>query len=806
MELATNKRLELARRIIENTGTSLFLTGKAGTGKTTFLRNLRSTSRKRIVVCAPTGIAAINAGGVTLHSFFQLEFGPFVPGEHSGGRRKFNYGKDKLKIIRGMDLLVIDEVSMVRADLLDAVDDVLRRLRDRTKPFGGVQLLLIGDLQQLAPVMKEEERHLLEGRYKSMFFFDSLALQQLHYETVELDEVFRQRDADFLNLLNAVRENRVDRKMLDRLNSRCIPDFNPGDDEGYIRLTTHNDAANVINDGKLNELPTPEHEFVCHVEGRFPESSYPADQVLRLKVGAQVMFVKNDSGMDRAYYNGMLGQVVAIDDEHGVAVRPQEGGELIHVQPAEWDNISYTVDPETKEIIEHKEGSFTQYPLKLAWAVTIHKSQGLTFEKAVIDVKRSFAHGQTYVALSRCRTLNGLVLKSPVSERSIINDQTVDRFMVEHKCEDMEEDRLKLMERQYKVSMLEDLFNFRQMFAAMEGVVRLYQENFLRRYPAIVQDWVTAYEKNRSEINKVADTFRNQYTHLAMEGSRSDQVLQERVRAACKYFGRQLAPIASLAVQAIRNSDNKSVRNKLQERLGLFEDLLATKIRLLASFSNHDFNTDVYLDLKAQVLLEDVKTKPGRQSKGKKGVGDSRTSVSDSCVGLAVPDMKAAAPERTGKKDEDDGPVGTGNVKVKGKKSDKAEQKVKIPTSKISLDLYRKGNDIGRIAEIRGLTTATVFRHLMDVMNQEELGDYIKKYVDVAQRTRIETYLASTPELPATLTEIRNAIGGEPSWEAIRMIMKYQGRQLTYKPLEADTVSEPTAPYATPSDFIEPEP
>ena len=245
MEQKTNERLELARRIIGGTGTSLFLTGKAGTGKTTFLRNLRSSSRKRIVVCAPTGIAAINAGGVTLHSFFQLDFGPFVPGMNNGTRRKFSYSKEKLRIIRGMDLLVIDEVSMVRADLLDAVDDVLRRLRDRTKPFGGVQLLLIGDLQQLAPVVREEERHLLEGRYKSLFFFDSVALQQLPYETVELNEVFRQKDADFLGMLNAIRENRADKTVLDKLNSRCIPGFNPGDDEGYIRLTTHNGIANA---------------------------------------------------------------------------------------------------------------------------------------------------------------------------------------------------------------------------------------------------------------------------------------------------------------------------------------------------------------------------------------------------------------------------------------------------------------------------------------------------------------------------------------------------------------------------------
>lgn len=814
MEQKTNERLELARRIIEGTGTSLFLTGKAGTGKTTFLRNLRSSSRKRIVVCAPTGIAAINAGGVTLHSFFQLDFGPFVPGMNNGTRRKFSYSKEKLRIIRGMDLLVIDEVSMVRADLLDAVDDVLRRLRDRTKPFGGVQLLLIGDLQQLAPVVREEERHLLEGRYKSLFFFDSVALQQLPYETVELNEVFRQKDADFLGMLNAIRENRADKTVLDKLNSRCIPGFNPCDDEGYIRLTTHNGIANDINRQKLDELPAQPHVFECHIEGRFPETSYPADPELTLKVGAQVMFIKNDTGMDRAYYNGMIGQVVAIDEEYGVAVRPQEGGEIIQVQPVDWDNISYTVNPETKEIVERKEGTFTQYPLKLAWAVTIHKSQGLTFDRAIIDVKRSFAHGQTYVALSRCRTLQGIVLVNPVSPSSIINDTSVDRFYNDHNCDDIDEAHLDILERQYKVGLLDDLFNFRQMFAAMEGVMRLYQENFMRKFPAIVQDWVQMYETKSREINKVADTFRHQYSRLAMEGSRSEQVLGERVKAACKYFVGQLMPVVDLATKAIRNSDNKTVRSKLQDRLELFEDLLTAKRMLLNNFISRQFSIDVYLDLKAEVMLRNVTPKSTRETKKKTrkaSVSDSKPMLSDNKPMLSDEEFEEidryVHPENYEWPDHPE----PAKKQRRTEKSPKTPKPVKKPTAEVTLELYRQGKTVSEIAEIRGFVRSTITGHLLKTLPDQDLEEYVWKNIDEALRARVKAYLDDTPILPNTISGVREAIGGEPAWDDIRFLLRYYHRELT--PLlpnpAADTAAsianEPPASYGTPSDFIEEE-
>lgn len=389
--------------IIEKTRANLFLTGKAGTGKTTFLRELKRRSPKRMVVLAPTGIAAINAGGVTIHSFFQLPLSPYLPGTTFGGReqRRYQFSKQKRNIIRTMDLLVIDEISMVRSDLLDAVDNVMRRYRQHHLPFGGVQLLMIGDLGQLAPVTTPDEDQLLRQYYDTPYFFSSTALRQAGYLTVELKKVFRQQDATFVTLLNQIRDNRATRETLARLNTRYIPGFAPERGSDYIQLTTHNRQAQSINEAELRALKAPLQRFTAEVEGTFPETSYPADQVLALKRGAQVMFIKNAT--DHRFYNGMLGEVTDIY-EGIITVRSKDTGESIALERMEWTNTKYTLNEQTKEIEEKVEGTFRQYPVRLAWAITIHKSQGLTFNHAVIDASRSFSHGQTYVALSRCRS------------------------------------------------------------------------------------------------------------------------------------------------------------------------------------------------------------------------------------------------------------------------------------------------------------------------------------------------------------------------------------------------------------------
>ena len=384
-----NEESILAWNIIEKTSANLFLTGKAGTGKTTFLKQLKEKSPKRMVVLAPTGIAAINAGGMTIHSFFQLPFSPYIPGTTfgSGEQKRYQFSKLKRNIIRSIDLLVIDEISMVRSDLLDAIDSVLRQYRKRHDlPFGGVQLLMIGDLQQLAPVVTVQEEQLLKEHYDTPFFFSSNALKQVGYLTVELKKVYRQQDEQFISLLNQIRENRASDATLQALNQRFIPNFEPPKNSNFIRLTTHNAPAQQINVQQLAALPSRAFSYTAEVEDNFPESSYPADFMLTLKPGAQVMFIKNDP--QHRFYNGMIGEVIGVKpDEEGdkIIVRSKDSDEEFELEKMEWVNAKYTINEETKEIEETVEGKFRQYPLRLAWAITIHKSQGLTFEHAIIN-------------------------------------------------------------------------------------------------------------------------------------------------------------------------------------------------------------------------------------------------------------------------------------------------------------------------------------------------------------------------------------------------------------------------------------
>ncbi len=424
-----NPELQLADDFVRQTNCHIFLTGRAGTGKTTFLHDLKKKAGKRMVVTAPTGVAAINAGGMTLHSFFQLPFGPFIPGDNTYlGQHRFS--REKINIVKTLDLLVIDEISMVRADLLDGVDYVLKRYRHSSLPFGGVQLLLIGDLHQLPPVVKEAEWQLLRQYYDSPYFFASLALRETELIPIELRHIYRQSDARFIDLLNRVRDNLLDPSSLKELNSRCIPDFTPADNEGYITLCTHNSGADAINQGKLQQLPTKATSSGRHRRGLSRNTAYPTSARLELKVGAQVMFVRNDASPEKRYFNGRIGKITGISGDF-ISVQCPEDSSEIEVEQATWENIEYKIDPETLEISQNTVGSFEQFPLKLAWAITIHKSQGLTFERAVVDARAAFAHGQVYVALSRCKTFDGLVLSSPLSAVGVKTDVTVARFVEE---------------------------------------------------------------------------------------------------------------------------------------------------------------------------------------------------------------------------------------------------------------------------------------------------------------------------------------------------------------------------------------
>lgn len=604
--MENNPELQLAWQFIENTGTHLFLTGKAGTGKTTFLRRLREHTPKRMVVLAPTGIAAINAGGVTIHSFFQLSFAPFVPETtFNSSQTHYRFSKEKRNIIRSMDLLVIDEISMVRADLLDAVDAALRRYRDREKPFGGVQLLMIGDLQQLAPVVKDSEWELLRKHYETPYFFASHALRETAYMTIELKKVYRQSDTFFLSLLNKIRENKADDEVLNELNRRYHPGFQPQKEEGYIRLTTHNYQAQKVNDRELASLPGKAYNFRAEIEGDFPEYSYPADEVLTIKEGAQIMFLKNDSSSEKRYYNGMIGEIVTVN-EAGIFVCGKGSNHEFQLLPEEWGNYKYVLNEETKEITEEIEGTFRQYPIRLAWAITIHKSQGLTFERAIIDARNSFAHGQTYVALSRCKTLEGMVLESPLRREAIISDTMVDNFTKAVEQNKPGSQQLNDMQKAYFFDLLSDLFNFYSLEQAYKRLLRLIDEDLYKLFPKQLADYKELVPHVKEKIVEVSQRFRNQYTRLVYENDdyATNQELQERIHSGAIYFYKELEPVRVLCDKTNMPLDNKELRKQLNERLQALDDVLWIKESLLEAIAmKGSFAITDYLKLKAKVML-----------------------------------------------------------------------------------------------------------------------------------------------------------------------------------------------------------
>ncbi len=613
-----NKELAKAWRIITETDTHLFLTGRAGTGKTTFLRQLRTLVPKRMIVLAPTGVAAINAQGTTIHSFFQLPFGPQPPGTHHATPR-YAYRKNKLQIIRSIDLLVIDEISMVRADTLDAIDQILRRYRDRTLPFGGVQMLMIGDTQQLPPVARDDEWAMLHAYYDTPYFFSSRALRQCYYTTVELKHVYRQKDPRFVDILNKVRDNTLDATTLQTLNQRYIPNFHPRREDGYIHLTTHIAQADHINQSELARLSTPSHTFSATIEGDFPENSFPTDKKLLLKEGAQVMFIKNDPSPQRRYYNGMIAEVVAFDDEK-IQVLSNDSGEMIEVDKARWENIRYTLDEETHKITEDVVGCFVQYPLKTAWAITIHKSQGLTFAKAIIDVHHSFAHGQTYVALSRCTTLEGLVLSSPVSTTDIINDNTITAFNDEARQLEPDDAKIDAMQRQYMLRTLDELYGMQTVRYAMNDLLRFMREHFYGSQPKLYAAWQAESDRMK-EVETVATKFHTQYERLLMTADEPthDEHLQERLKKGAAYFADSITTVKALLKKTVLKTNNKQTRERRDTLLATMRDALRMKQQLLTYVEDNGFTMEDYRTRRAHLLDDMDKPEPTTHKTKKEG-------------------------------------------------------------------------------------------------------------------------------------------------------------------------------------------
>ena len=603
----------MAERYVRGTGRSVFLTGRAGTGKTTFLKYITETVSKRFVVLAPTGVAAINAGGSTIHSFFQLPLSPYLPDvkelvtEYQMPERYRSLRKERIKIIRTLDLLIIDEISMVRADLLDAVDMTLRRYRRNDRPFGGVQLLMIGDAQQLSPVVKEDERHFMAQVYKSPYFFHSKALQKLDYVTVELQKVHRQKDRDFLEILNAVRENRVTCNVLDSLNSRV----HAYDDDDTIRLTTHNAQADCINSRKLEALPGEPVLFEAEVEGEFSENSYPADYVIALKKGAQVMFIRNDA--DGNYYNGKIGRVEEVTDKYVTVI--DENGTEIAAYPVEWENIQYSLNEESGEIMPEVVGKFRQLPLRIAWAVTIHKSQGLTFDKVIIDAGSAFAFGQVYVALSRCRSLEGISLDSPIHFSSIYSDINVAEFNACRASAADVRNGLEKEERAYVFECLRDTFSFDGISDRMNWLRKLWAEHLQNIYEPEYQQ-ILRWMQKLEEYRKVALAFHAQLSRIEAYGEEKEGYLHERLAKAVGYFLSDCEDLHAFCNKlADLEIDNKETRNKIQEALVEALTDLEIMCASMISVREQNFSPEEYARIKTGFLLKDRSIRPARRLK-----------------------------------------------------------------------------------------------------------------------------------------------------------------------------------------------
>ncbi len=612
-----NKELQLTSDFVQFTGTNIFLTGKAGTGKTTFLHGLQEQTPKRMIITAPTGVAAMNAGGVTLHSFFQLPFGPYIPGSDAyerSSQRGFRFSKEKKQIIQSLDLLVIDEISMVRADLLDAVDATLRRHRYNDQPFGGVQLLMIGDLHQLSPVAKQHEWNLLQRHYDSVYFFSSKALSQTELLTIELKHIYRQSDEHFIRLLNSVRENRLDAATSEALNDRCIDDFTPAEEQGYITLTTHNESAERINQTRLTDLDGKKYLFNAEIAGDFPEQIFPTLMRLTLKKGAQVMFVRNDPSAEKEYFNGKIGTITAIIGKT-IFVLCAGDTEEIEVEPISWENIKYTINEANKEIEEEVVGKFEQYPLKLAWAITIHKSQGLTFEHAIIDAQAAFAHGQVYVALSRCKTLEGLVLSSPISSKGVATDRAVLQFDKKGRDNPPTEEMLHSAKIGYQQKLLYECFDFSLLAKRLSYFVHLLVRNASVIQVSGAGDMTAVEQQAKEFIFGVSENFKNQLGTLFQENQlpETDDHILERLRKASHWFQDKISANFDDSVRSLHfETDNKELRKTLTNVLNNCRKELGIKSAAIASCEN-GFSPSNYLRAVSAAEIDFTPTKSKKQ-------------------------------------------------------------------------------------------------------------------------------------------------------------------------------------------------
>jgi PIF1-like helicase/Helix-turn-helix domain/HRDC domain/UvrD-like helicase C-terminal domain len=754
MSFVSNPQFGFAFEYVRNTGKNVFLTGKAGTGKTTFLHQIKQESSKRMVVTAPTGVAAINAGGMTLHSFFQLPLGLHLPGASRETNNQRRFSRDKIQLLRTLDLLVIDEISMVRADLLDAVDDVLRRYRENSDAFGGVQLLMIGDLHQLPPVVKPEDWELLRPRYETPYFFGSLALQRTDMVAIELKHIFRQSDRRFIELLERVRNNQIDAGVLEILNSRFRAGFQPDVGDPYITLTSHNASSYDLNAQRLESLQERLQTFKAKIVGDFPEAAYPTEETLEFKKGAQVMFVRNDLSPERRYFNGKIGKITRFGTDE-IFVRCKDEREDIAVGPVEWQNIKYSINEETKEIKEDIVGTFTQYPLRLAWAITIHKSQGLTFDRVIIDARSAFAHGQVYVALSRCRSFEGIVLSSKINPSSVKTDLVVKAYTEKTLRNAPTEAHLRQSKREYQEMLVRELFDFGAMNSHFQGLCRLFQEHSSALSSEQLSQFNALVAKTGAEVFLIAQKFAPQLnTYFSQpELPEENESLRDRLRKAGGYFSSKLNSELLAEVRRIDlSTDDKAVLKRAHQYLQNLEKEVLIKHACFVACQT-GFSASGYVRAKTNTELDFREAKDVRPT-GTEVPKDTphpdlyarllewRNVMADELDRAlhevlptrSLQEMVRLLPKDRASLKKIPG-IGKGKLKRFGEDlvgivrkycvekniSDEPPEASKPNTKQVSFDLYKSGKTIAEIAAERNLAVSTIEGHLAYFIARREL-------------------------------------------------------------------------------------
>ena len=825
----TNQKLDFVEELVLYTDSHIFLTGKAGTGKTTFLKNLPLKTYKRMVVVAPTGVAAINAGGQTIHSFFQLPFGPQLP-ENALGKtynakslaaqyQKLN--KKKINLMRSLDLLIIDEISMVRADVLDAIDAVLRRVRRSQKPFGGLQLLMIGDVHQLAPVAKPEEWEVLSPYYDTPYFFGSQVLKKAPYVCVELEHIYRQHDEDFITLLNKVRNNRMDAECVRLLNTHFKPDFRPKDEEGYITLTTHNYQADQINESKLAAIKEKPLTFKADVHGTFPENTYPTKEELVLKVGAQVMFVKNDPNPEKAFYNGKIGRLVGYDEKEGT-VTVESDGERITVPKLKWQNMEYTINADNQDIEEKEIGSFSQIPLRLAWAVTIHKSQGLTFDKVIVDAGQAFAHGQVYVALSRCTSLEGLVLKTRISSNALVNDYSVDQF-VEHLPEkEPTQEKVDQLRHDCELETMLELIDFDGIYKDFGKLMKVIYDNDTLFEGTIIQDLSGRRNKIHEELCQVGIKFESQVRklHDQLPSCEQNPTLQERLTKGVAYFDKHLKAIAAGLFDLPFKTDNQAVNEQLTEALKLLKEDMYLKGCCLEACKD-GFTIRKYQKTKSVKAIEAEKSgkkKVEIKFEPSKNGGLYSILLSWRAARASADDVPASniAPIRTLKAIATEKPVtlselraieGMGTKRIRnygaeildivlrfigkdpqatdiGDLSQVTKKRQIGDTYRITKELFDNGLSVEAIAKERGLAISTILGHLVHYVEEGTLK--ASQIISKEKYNEILEYFEST--FDPQINTAREVLGPEYQYSEIKAVLVelQQEHFFDNQPSEAD--------------------